>query len=147
MSSIRLLPYQPGHLDVMDMNLADRSREQMEEAVRCRASDPDSHLATLLVGNDVISIVGLKVLHEGVAEVNAITSPLVSRLPLAFTRLCKGLIASYMKDLGLHRVQFYVRFDNEMGRRWAVVLGFQEEGYLRNFSQDRAGYFIFARFA
>lgn len=146
MNSIRIIPYQPGHLDVMEIRDIHRQREDVEAALRVLHANPSAHLATLLIGNEVMAIVGLVKLHDGLAEVSAVTSPLVSVIPLGFTKMCRGLIASYMRDLSLHRVQLYVRTDYKAGVRWAGVLGFQQEAHLRAYGPERQNFYLFARF-
>lgn len=96
-------------------------------------------------GDVVVAILGLTVLHDGVAQNWAIISAEVKKHPVAFPRLALRALETMVQDLGLRRVQMTVRNDFPRGVAFAQWLGFKYEGTLRKYGPDGSDYFMYAR--
>lgn len=99
---------------------------------------------TGLFNGEIGFCLGLFRLWRGVADVWAVTTPLVSRFPKAFHKAAKEHLAHHIQDLALHRVQTAVRVEHGVSRKWLRRLGFKEEGGMPGYGPDGETYVRFA---
>ena len=97
--------------------------------------------------SEVIAIVGMTMLWQGVADLWAVTSDLVDQYPLAFVRKCRKLLKVFFTHAGIHRWNTYVRCDFVKGHKFTKSLGFEFECKLRKFGPDGSDFYFFSRVA
>jgi RimJ/RimL family protein N-acetyltransferase len=107
--------------------------------------NPNAWVRTLHLKGEVVGIVGLVTLHDGVGEVFSILSDRVEKSPFAFHRKVLGLSYAYATVLGIRRLQATVRVDQPKAARFIELLGFEKEGVMRKFGVDGSDYFLYAR--
>jgi hypothetical protein len=137
---ISLVPFEPGHLDLLDVQEAQRGTFP--------ANDPAYGLSLLQAGpcwsvvecGSVLACGGLCVPWEGRAVAWAILSQGVP--VLALTRAVQHVLA--LPSIP-RRVECFVDVSFQQGIRWAEMLGFQREGLMRAFSPDGRDHILFAR--
>lgn len=90
-------------------------------------------------------VVGLDLIHSGVAEAWAITTKNIYKHPIAYTRVVKKLIEDFAEKLNLHRVQIRVKIEKEL-LGWADALGFYIEGIMVGYGKNKEDYYLMARY-
>jgi len=98
----------------------------------------DSTTYTLInEANKVVAVMGLIILHEGVAGVWAVISDDARGHGIAVTRYARKLIKRWIHNYVLHRIQTVVRVDREEYKRWIRLIGFEYESTMRKVSPDK----------
>ncbi len=85
----------------------------------------------------VVAVMGLVILHEGVAGVWAVISDDARGHGTAVTRYARKLIKRWLYIHVLHRIQALVRVDKEEYKRWIMLLGFEYESTMRKVTPDQ----------
>ena len=94
----------------------------------------------------VVSVIGMKYIRTGVAEVGIFRSPALEKRKLDFARFMKWMVDEYIvQNYKIHRLEIYCDKDWSMGHRWASFLGFQFEGVCRAYGEDLKDYNQFSR--
>lgn len=99
---------------------------------------------TALDGDAVVGCGGVGVQPGATGNAWALTSPLVERWPLAFSRAARRCIEAAEQGLGLTRIQTTVHARHDVRRKWFEFLGFSCEGPMRNFIGNDT-YYLYAR--
>lgn len=95
--------------------------------------------------HEVVAIVGGWVLYPGVAELCSVTSSLVYKYKKDFIKFMKQIIDTLQKKLNLFRMQFAVPLEVRALDKYALALGFQEEGLMRQYGPDGSDYKLYSR--
>ena len=65
--------------------------------------------------------------------------------PFRFAKTVKSIFNELVIEHGLHRIQAAVRADWPEAQRFAEFMGFENEGLMRKFGQDKTDYIRYAR--
>jgi len=90
------------------------------------------------------AVLGLDIIHKGVATGWAVTTQGLRAFPLAYTRKVQDIIAEVFAHFELHRLQIIVKCRADL-LKWAEHLGFLIEGKMVNFGTDKSDYYIMGR--
>lgn len=132
---IKVVPFVPEHFE--KIVLRDCYKRENISVVGMKA-------ATFLLENEPMAIVGAQIIFDGVLQAWALTSDLISKKPIAFTKACKLMLKNQIEEHKIRRVQITVRTDYDHGWNWAIALGFELEGIMRNYGPDGCDYGLFA---
>lgn len=135
-------------LDIAHKDLIGIDREDAEEMLPVYAEagpafsifvdEPGEPLLLLCIG-------GVGIIHEGVGAAWLLPSIYIADYKVGFHRTITRLIDDIIRANDLHRVQCYVHKDFEKSKKWVKRMGFEAEGLLKQFGQDKADYYIYAR--
>ncbi|MEQ8370789.1 MAG: hypothetical protein RIE31_05130 [Alphaproteobacteria bacterium] len=139
-ASLHIVAFRPHHLTWMQLREPGRS-----ELLSAGASPESLALrgpsVTLADGDGTpVAALGLVPLWPGVAEAWVLTGSRVTGHVHAFHRLVRRHLADAPRRFTLHRIQASVRADSVVARRWALALGFREEGLMPAYGPDQADY-------
>ena len=114
--------------------------------MRGNLADPTRDLVSVILGEDVIAIVGINHVRPGVGEVWLICSNYVNEVPFPFFRFIDRLINIMVMELmNIHRVQMAVDCRIERNIKWAKSLGFTEEGIMKKYDNEGNDHYLFAK--
>jgi hypothetical protein len=94
--------------------------------------------------NSLGAIVGLDIIHKGVAYGWAVTTQNLRCFPLAYTKKMEVVVEEAMNYFELHRLQILVKCRSDL-IKWAEHLGFSIEGKMLQYGVDRSDYYIMGR--
>lgn len=95
---------------------------------------------------DYLGFGGLLPMWEGVAELYTfLTDEMKIQYPLLLHRTSKNFIRDMQKKFNLHRLQCCVQLGDHSGYKWAVKLGFVNEGTMPLFTPDKKTFIRFAK--
>lgn len=117
----------------------------LKETMEININDSARDTLTIMYGDEVMFLAGVRYLRDGVAEAWMLGSDLVEKHKLPFYRTVKGLIEFCFHKLDIHRLQISVEADWKSGTKWATNLGFNYEGLAVAYSSDKKDHHIFAR--
>tara|TARA_R100001594_G_scaffold141343_1_gene187272 strand:+ start:24401 stop:24892 length:492 start_codon:yes stop_codon:yes gene_type:complete len=93
-----------------------------------------------------IAVCGLREIREGVAEAWMVGSKLLNRHRLFVTKSIALLLLEHQEvRKEFYRIQATVRADWETANKWIKLLGFDYEGYMRQYGSKREDYIRYAR--
>lgn len=142
------MPYSPIHLKSLTIT-------QPEIVAASKYIDIADAVATQsLAGPAVTAFLNLKPvacfgfvpIWEGVAEAWLIADDKARTKPIGMTKVGKTFFDIAEISYSLHRVQISVRTQDTRAHRWAIALGFKEEGVMRKYGPDGADHYIMARY-
>ena len=93
-----------------------------------------------------VACFGFVEIWQGVAEAWLIADDKARTKPIGMTKVGKTFFDIAEISYSLHRIQISVRTTDTRAHQWAKVLGFAEEGTMRQYGPDRADHFIMARY-
>jgi hypothetical protein len=138
-------PFEPAHFEGLEIKSVFHKKEDIRPRLAAVLHRPDSYLKTAIIADKPVAILGLIQTWPGVAEVWSVASEDVRQAPISYTRQVKRLMEEFAGNLKIHRLQMTVRRDYREGSHWAAVLGFRNEGILRQYGPDKSDYLMFAR--
>lgn len=100
-------------------------------------------MATLLIEDIPIALFGLLYKHKGVAEAFMYGSPLIKTNKIAFQEKTKELLDFCIPEYEIHRLEMYVDL---YGTKWAESLGFEFEGKVSKYTEEKQDAYLYARF-
>jgi len=142
-----IIPFEPEHL----YRLRPRGFEAKEMEL---LGDPVGRVKEYLkygvaytgcVNGDIIGCAGLFRLWPGVAEVWAVTTPLVEKYPVSFHKAIYRGLERLQNDMGLWRIQTAIHKDHWVSQEWVKRMGFEFEGDMPGYGPDKSTYRRFAR--
>ena len=147
MSEVFVTEFQPKHLDDIlvrdelrkDTNILNGFLDNFDEG------DPDTKIYSMAFEEKIVAVCGIQRLREGVAEIFIVTASAIKLAGPDFTETCRGLLGKHVAEWQLHRVEGYVREDFDIGIRWAETMGFEREGLLKKFGEDKSNSYLYAR--
>lgn len=145
MAATKLIGFKKEYLELADVREYEKdllSNPDSLEMLEARANMGDSY--TLMHDGRVLAFAGLFFIHEGVAEVWIIPTGYMYKFPRVFARNMRDLFQQYIDTGRIHRFQTLCQ-DDAMISRWMEWLGFECEGVLRQYSQDKKDYRQYAR--
>lgn len=123
--TMHIVPFRPEHLN----GLVNVSEPELQ-GVKVEASLADSIGWTGMENDEVLGIIGVKILWAGVGDAWAVFTPQAQKYMLSISRKAKRGINTFMEEQKLVRLQTVVRVGNAVALRWAQWLGFHTEGYM-----------------
>lgn len=90
------------------------------------------------------AVMGLDIIHTGVATGWAVTTQGLRAFPLAYTRKVQDIVLEVLGHFNLHRLQIIVKCRADLVK-WAEHLGFVIEGKMIGFGTDKSDYYIMGR--
>jgi len=134
MSKIRAVPFRVAHMDLID--LREREIEVFNKSgninQRLAYLETTHNAETLIYNGIVLGVIGFIEVLPNVLEVFLFPSTHIKDNTVAFARLMKYYKEEAITHYTWHRLQI-VTPNDELHRRWATFLGFEEEGILRKF--------------
>jgi hypothetical protein len=147
MAKIHVHAFQADHLDRFVARDKSVSLEAQKAKIRSLYALGGSEIRTILLGDEVVGVVGVTPYWRGMGEVWTMLSDRIREAPVGFHRAISQLIEELMTSGAYHRIHSFVRWDFDAGLRWIQSLGFWYEGRLSKFGEDRSDHFLFARVA
>lgn len=140
------------HFELDDLNHF-KARKQMKHDVRIfephihayDSGDPYTCIYTAMHKDNVVAICGIHQLRKGLAEIFMATNDGASAVAMPFTKACQKMLEEHISVWELHRVEGYIHEDFDMAMKWAVVMGFEREAFLRKFGPEKENYYLYAR--
>lgn len=139
MKFVEVVPFLPEHLMEIhlrdDQPVSDEYKKRMYEWGKVNHENGPGF--TGKDGDLILCCAGLKVFRTGVAEAWMVMSSEVAKG--IYTRQAYEQVRAYllflMKDLGLDRVQAWVRSDFPVGCKYAEMMGMEREGMMRKYDK------------
>lgn len=140
-----LKPFKPS--DLIGIEMREHERETLNlDNFFAMAMSPMSHCATMFdIQNNILAIVGLCELWDGVLQVFVLPSIHVSRCGVGFVRAIKRLLDSIQESHKPHRMQTW-SLDDDQTNNWMKALGFTCEGKMLYFTNNKHDYCMWARY-
>ena len=133
MKEIKILPFQPWHSQLFEPGELFVPELQSGEATAWAMRQLEA--VTLLINGDIIAIIGIMPLWDGVGEVTMLPSNKLytykNTTIKALRQLLKGLQVA-----GWRRLFCNTRTDRPMHGRFMEVIGFTLEGTMRQYAPD-----------
>ena len=143
---MQIVPFEPGHLDAIAPQTAQRSVSAYLKAVDRDALDVPSMAFTAVAGDEVLGSGGIVELWPGVGQAWAVLSAGALAEPVTLTRTALRELSRISTERGFGRVQATVADGHGAGARWLAFLGFEVEGLLVNYGPGGTGdYWIYGR--
>lgn len=128
------------HLDVMDVREEYKASLLALDSVRYVLSNikggPEADAVTVLQDGKILMCMGYLSSLPGVAEVWLFPSIYVEKFPITFVREVSNYLNAIADTFGWHRIQTVTQ-DTPQHRKWMKVLGFVEEGIMKNYFQGK----------
>lgn len=135
LSQIRMRPF-----DVQNLMGIDNS----DDIIQSQAKMGTSYTAIDNEGN-IIAIGGMCIIRIGVGAPWVITSDLFVKYKVWIHKAIKNMAEEAIKIYNLHRLETAIVKEHEVSHRWAERLGFEREGLMRKFDQNKKDYYLYAR--
>jgi len=100
-------------------------------------------MVTVFAGDTVLGLFGLLYKHEGVAEAFMYGSIHIGDYKEEFQGMTKELLAFCIPEYNLHRLEMYV---DKRNMKWAESLGFEFEGVVKYYTEEKQDAYLYARF-
>lgn len=136
---IRISPYKCG--DIFKINAMEKEFDLGEQDILATRENVAAY--SVFDGEKIIAVFGFTRIFEHVYEGWSILSEDIKKIPVTVVRIARIAI----RTLKARRIQMTTRFDLECGKRWARLLGFEQEGILRKYGPDGADHILYARVA
>jgi len=144
---IKIVPFRWYHPRAMDLRPFDLEAYEhlpdLEQSLKYYETEEHSYTA-FLDGKPVCAF-GSHILWNGVSESWMMTGHQIEKRPITITRMCRRYFDYVARELLLHRMQITCNCNDLLAMRFAIALGFQEEGLLKKYGPDGSDYVIFAR--
>jgi hypothetical protein len=89
-------------------------------------------------------ILGVDIVHRGVATGWAVTTDSIKKYPIQYTKKVELIVNEAYAHFQLHRIQITVKCRVDL-LKWAQHLGFFIEGTMYNFGTDKSDYYLMGR--
>jgi hypothetical protein len=142
MTNVKMLPYQPGHLDFLDIRDLELSHIGEKQLA---ATAELGTCATLIIDGVPIALLGFFEHWKGVFEIFMIPGKHFRKHGKTAIPIIKRYLDSFFTVHGAHRLQTTAIADG-MHDRWMEYIGFQCEGNLLKYSWNKVDYRIWARY-
>tara|TARA_R100001530_G_scaffold135677_1_gene113509 strand:+ start:543 stop:974 length:432 start_codon:yes stop_codon:yes gene_type:complete len=120
----------PNIMKNMEFNMADSNRECL----------------SLMREKKLICVAGINYLRPGAGEVWLVPGIAVDKYKFEFYKTVRWLLDEYLIDhKKLHRLEMAIEDKWEKGIRWAKSLGFEREGFMKQWSPDKKDHILYAR--
>ena len=142
------MPFAEPHADIVQISQPDMLVSQqyfnVKEAIVCQSRVGPAITAFIDAKPEVIF--GLIPLWDGVSQAWMIASDTARFKPLALTRMAKYFFDIAEISERLHRTQITVKTSDKRAEKWALHLGFVNEGVMHKYGPDGSDHYIMARY-
>ena len=101
------------------------------------------HSYTLLIDEKPIICSGIVVIAKGIGEVWTVSDKTVDKYPIAVHKSILKLLNKF-DQLKFHRLQAICAMIGNSGK-WLEKLGFEKEGIMRQFGENKEDYLLYGR--
>ena len=101
---------------------------------------------TGVVGDEIMVCCGLIKLWNGVYEMWAVTTAMVTQMPLSFHRAVKYGLEQLRAVTGLWRLQTAIHIDHVVSQKWIQSLGLEYEAPMPGYGPDKETYIRYGKF-
>lgn len=141
MSGFRVVPLEAWHLRAVRLQPEQAVLQPMLDDAYIRNLARNSHGFTALDGPEVIACAGVILAWPG----RECAWAMLSRCgPARFLRVHRA-VAGFLAARETRRIEITVDVRHAAARRWALLLGFEEEGVLRAFTPDGRDVYSYGR--
>jgi hypothetical protein len=145
---IFFMPFAPAHIEKLhvtqpDIVAASKHIDIYKTVINQAAIGPS---ITGFFNLQPVVCFGFVPIWDGVAEAWMIADDKARTKPLWITKSAKRFFDIAQISYNLHRIQISVRTADKRAHKWALCLGFQEEGRMRGYGPDGADHYIMARY-
>jgi len=144
-----IVPFEPKHLEGFTL------REQDAEVLKDLGGDMEyfAQLSatqgpafTCFVGDEVMCVGGVRIIHQALGEGWVLTGPLVEKHPIYFHKGLLVYLDGVVEEYGLKRLQALVFDNNGTSKKWIERLGFRHEATMEKYSPSGVDAHIYVRF-
>lgn len=147
MSEVKLVPFDPHHVQVMDIRdfelkssfALDDIYERLKEVLK-----GPGEAGTFIYEGRILCCAGFKIIWPGVIEGWIIPSIYIKDAPVSFAKYMRRYVESVAKTFNCHRFQT-ASPDDAFHERWMNWMGFQKEGVMRKYTHDQKNYGLYSR--
>jgi len=141
------MPFSPAHTERLHVTqpeiVAASKFIDISEAIANQASLGPA--VTAFYGSQPVACFGFVPIWTGVGEAWLIADDKARSKPLGMSKFGRAFFDILQISYELHRVQIAVRTSDTRAHKWALFLGFKEEGIMRRYGPDGADHYIMAR--
>lgn len=145
MTKIRMIPYEPEHLDLFEQTDFDR------EAYGEMKSDTPNPMAdygesfTLIIDGRVMVVGGIMAQSAHTGRCWTMFSAYAQGHAISLLRNVKAQMENMMQTMGLHRIETANLAHAEHHHKWCRLLGFKNEGLMLQYDDKKRDYIRFAK--
>jgi RimJ/RimL family protein N-acetyltransferase len=141
------MPFSPAHTERLHITqpeiVAASKYMDIPEAIANQANLGPA--VTAFCGFQPVACFGFVPIWSGVGEAWLIADDKARAKPIGMTKVARLFFDILPISYELHRVQIAVRTSDTRAHKWALFLGFKEEGIMRRYGPDGADHYIMAR--
>jgi RimJ/RimL family protein N-acetyltransferase len=141
------MPFSPAHTERLNVTqpeiVAASKFIDISQAIANQASLGPS--VTAFLNLQPVACFGFVPIWTGVAEAWLIADDKARTKPIGLTKMGQAFFDILQISYELHRVQIAVRTSDTRAHKWALFLGFKEEGIMRRYGPDGADHYIMSR--
>ena len=145
-TDIKAIPFEMAHLDLIVPNDEDVKRYG---EISSKMHHPLAELSVAWSGvydGRILLCGGVFQCSNHTAHCWTLISKFAKLYPIPVVRAIKNQLENIMQDMGLHRVETSNIEDAHDHHKWCRLLGFEEEGVMRYYDDQKRNYIRFAKF-
>jgi len=144
MNKLEIRAFHPEHL--LQLDLRQHERETLDiGSLLVQMCMPTSHCGTCFCGDEVIAVMGICLLWDGVFQVFVVPGKRVPEFGFRFALMVRRLLDTIQETHNPHRMQTWSLADDPTDK-WMKALGFTQEGSMRYFTNKQDTYNMWARY-
>ena len=138
---MRVVPFEPLHLELLELQQSQQLFRNFFDRSYGPALQAAGPCYSVVDAGDVLLCAGLVKQWSNRAVAWSLISEHAGR---QFVRIHKS-VRRFLDSADFNRVEAYVDADFQQGHRWIEMLGFQREGYMRQFTPDGKDSILYSR--
>lgn len=138
-----IVPFMTEHLNGFSStqpDVAGHSQQEMIDHVKGQAKLGKT--VSVIEKGKTIGIFGAANIWKGLDEAWFLLDEATRRYGISMTKVAKKFIQLKFQEDSLNRLQITVRCSDVRAKKWAMCLGFQIDGVMRQFGPDASDYFM-----
>lgn len=143
MSRINHVPFEPGHLLLMDLRDHEKKILGDNPATKVYGLHEGCAATTMLCEGRVVCVLGYLELWPGVWDIWIFPSVYMKDYALPISREIRRIMDNRLQNSQVHRIQSACLAD-PLHDRWMEFLGFQCEGVLQQYGADKQDFKMWA---
>ena len=143
---MKLIPFDFDHMDIFEQKPEDILRYG---EVTSETPNPLAEYGVAFTAIDdgrIVCVGGILASSNYTGKCWTMVSKYGAGSGLRLLRLVKRQLEAMMKDMKIHRIETANLVDAHEHHRWCKLLGFQEEGLMRYYDDEKRDYLRFAKF-
>jgi len=138
---MRVVPFDPSHLEILELQESQQLFRKFFDKNYGPALQASGPCFTAIDDGQVLICAGAARQWDNRAIAWSLISAHAGR---QFVRIHKA-VTRFLETTDFNRIEAFVDADFEQAHRWIEMLGFQREGYMRQFTPDGRDSFLYAR--